>query len=271
MCETADVLSGAEWLDQMQRPGWRRFNAEERANIRVIFETFLEHGYSPAVAAAAIVNAWSESAFEADARMSEPFHWKGRDYPYGTGAIGLFQLLPSPGAGGGPAGPERGYSRTFEDGRYAGTRWQALRYGKTPDYRGRRYYDGTDPRLNTERIILEVERDGARLLAADRRGASIAELSYIFGRDIERPHVSCWSRRRKAAQLFGRLAMVTFPNLLFSDEPVSFGTCSTEGGPHTLAVTELLDETCEDTSVRWCMLATVTLELVDSLNGLGWA
>jgi len=217
-CDPAAPLPPSEWLASIGTPG-RAFDARERHNATVIYRTFREAGLPHSIAFAAIVNAWAESALDSRARMTQPFAWKGLYYPKGTGAIGLFQLLPSPGGAGGPSGPERGYSRTFLDGRWAGTPWQASRYGDTPDGRGRRYYDGTDPVLNTERIILEVERDGDRLMAAWKRGATIAELADIFGRDIERPQLSTRHRRYLAVKMFGpELALTRHPDRLFAPE-----------------------------------------------------
>ncbi len=208
------------WRD-LQNGVWGEFGRiDEIDNALVIYDTFKEYGYSDAVAFAALVNARAESAFDNTAVMNEPFAYRGRYYPNGSSAIGLFQLLPSKFGAGGPTGPEEGYDRVFQDRKFAGNKWQARRYGDKPDARGRRYYDGTDPRINTERIILEVERDGTKLLEADRRGASIADLSYIFGRDIERPQKSSWYRRRLAAEMFGNdIAYTRHPNdVLFATE-----------------------------------------------------
>lgn len=218
-CTPDQPLPASTWFDRIGTPG-RAFTPRELRLAALIHETFVDAGYSDAIAFAAIVNAYAESQLNPYARMSQPFAWKGRYYPNGTGAIGLFQLLPSKWGAGGPTGPDRGYSRTFMGGRWAGTRWQARRYFDQPDGRGRRYYDGTDPKLNTERIILEVERDGARLLAAEERGASIAELSYIFGRDIERPQLASHHRRHLAVKMFGKeLALTRHPARLFAPEP----------------------------------------------------
>lgn len=217
-CAPDEPLPAEDWLASIKTPG-RQFTPQERHNVQVIHQTFHEEGYPHALAFAAIANAWAESALNERARMSQPFAWKGLSYPNGTGAIGLFQLLPSKWGAGGPTGPDRGYSRVFMGGRWAGTRYQAMRYADTPDGAGRRYYDGTDPRLNTQRILLEVERDGGRLMAAAERGASIAELAHIFGRDIERPQNATHHRRQLAIKMFGsELALTRHPERLFVDE-----------------------------------------------------
>lgn len=222
-CAPDQPLPASAWFERIGTPG-RAFTEREMRNARIIHETFVEHGYSDALGFAAIVNAYAESQLNERARMSQPFAWKGLNYPQGTGAIGLFQLLPSKWGAGGPTGPDRGYSRTFMEGRWAGTRSQAARFFDTPNVAGRRYYDGTDPRLNTERIILEVERDGARLLAAEKKGASIAEMSYIFGRDIERPQLASHHRRHLAEKMFGEeLARTRHPERLFAPEPAPPG------------------------------------------------
>jgi hypothetical protein len=231
VCGPEFRLPATAYLDRIST-GWRPLGdgrlgvfgtVDEVTNARIIHRAFVEAGYPDSIAFAAIVNAWSESALDNNARMNRRFVYKDKVYPDGTGAIGLFQLLPSVSGAGGPSGIEQGYSRDFMDGRYAGTRWQATRYFDKPDALGRRYYDGTDARLNTERIILEVERDGERLIKAAERGASIAELADIFGRDIERPSISTRYRRKLAADMLGRdLAYARHPERLFAPEPEPF-------------------------------------------------
>lgn len=228
-CPDDMPLPASVWLDRLST-GWRPLRTREpgqhgwineRENAKVIFYAFREAGYPAAIAMAAIVNAWDESALDNGARMDRPFQYNGRDYPDGTGAIGLFQLLPSRSGAGGPSGPEQGYPHVFQDGRWAGTPWQAENHHDEPDAWGRRYYDATDPVLNTQRIILEVERDGDALMAAYERGASIAELAWIFGRDIERPSISTWYRRQSAVEMLGReLALSEFPERLFGPDPL---------------------------------------------------
>lgn len=229
-CEMEEALPAEAWLDRITT-GWRPLRdgepgrygmADERTNAQVIYEVFREAGYSHGIAFAAIVNAWSESALDQNAIMDAPFTWndprrdRTKHYPRGTRAVGLFQLLPSVSGAGGPSGIAEGYSRDFQGRRYAGTRWQARRYGDTPDGLGRMYYNGQDPRINAERIVLEVDRDGDRLVAAAARGASIAELSDIFGRDIERPQSSTRYRRTLAAKMLGaELAWARNPDRLF--------------------------------------------------------
>ena len=226
-CDVEGPLPASQWLDRITT-GWRPLRAQrgqhgwidERYNAHVIHEVFRDYGYSHALAFAAIVNAWAESALDNTAVMDTPFAYNGKRYPRGSGAIGLFQLLPSSSGAGGPSGPEQGYRRTFRGGRYAGNRWQARHYHDEPDSRTRRYYDATDPRTNTERIVLELERDGKRIVQADARGASIAQLAYLFGRDIERPQSSTWYRRKLAADMLGEeLAWAKNPNTtLFAPE-----------------------------------------------------
>ena len=227
-CAIDSALPGSAWLDRIET-GWgplrddmpgRHGLVNKRENARVIYWAFVDAGYPEAIAYAAIVNSMSESALDNSARMSDVFTYGDLHYPRGTGAIGLFQLLPSRNGAGGPSGPEQGLSELFQGGRWAGTPWQATHHHDVPDGLGRTYYDATDPVLNTQRIILEVERDGDALMAAYHRGASIAHLSYLFGRDIERPSVSTWYRRREAVQMLGQeLAMTRHPDRLFAPEP----------------------------------------------------
>ncbi|MFK7929535.1 MAG: hypothetical protein AB8H79_15165, partial [Myxococcota bacterium] len=104
--------------------------------------------------------------------------------------------------------------------RYAGNAWQARKHHHVPDGMGRTYYNATDPRLNTLRIVLEVERDGAPVIAAAQRGATIAELADLFGRYIERPQCSTRYRRQVAVDMLGpELAMTPFPDRLFAPDP----------------------------------------------------
>jgi hypothetical protein len=147
-------------------------------------------------------------------------------YPNGTGAIGLFQLLPSASGAGGPTGPEQGFDTVFQGGRYAGTPWQARHYHTVPDGAGRTYYDATDPVVNTQRIVMEVQRDGEKLMEAYERGASIAYLSYIFGRDIERPSISTWYRQHEAVKMMGsELALTRHPSRMFASEDPTAHFC----------------------------------------------
>jgi hypothetical protein len=203
--------------------GWRplelaygRYRVNEVRNVRIIHEEFRKAGLSNAMAYAAIVNAMAESALNERALMTSPFRYKDRYYPRGTRAVGLFQLLPSVSGAGGPSGLAEGYKREFMGRRYAGTAWQAAKYGDTPDHQGRMYYNGQDPRINARRIIMEIERDGQHLVDADAKGASIATLTYIFARDIERPSVNVWKRRYQATKMFGLdIADRSHPNDLF--------------------------------------------------------
>lgn len=233
-CSVDAKLSGSEWLERVTkgfRPLVERgvgdhgpFNEIE--NARVIYWTFVEAGMPEAIAFAAIVNSKSESALDNKARMDDVFNFGDLHYPNGTGAIGLFQLLPSARGAGGPTGPEQGYGRVFQGGRYAGTPWQARAHHTVPDAAGRTYYDATDPVVNTQRIVLEVERDGDKLMEAYERGASIAYLSYIFGRDIERPSVSTWYRQHEAVAMMGpELALTRHPTRMFAPEDESVHLC----------------------------------------------
>ena len=202
------------WRSLERSYGWNKVN--EQRNVRVILREFRKAGFSNALAYAAIVNAMAESALDHTAVMSTPFRWKNKFYPRGTRAVGLFQLLPSVSGAGGPSGYAEGYPRNFMGRRYAGTAWQAKHHGSVPDWQGRTYYNGQDPAINTRRIILEVRRDGANVLAAERHGASIAKLTYLFARDIERPSVNVWKRQHQAAQMLGaELAYREHPNLMF--------------------------------------------------------
>lgn len=224
-CSADPRFTVDEALDNL-RTGWRplassrpghRGPVNELANARVIHDVFVNAGLSDAIAFAAIVNAWAESALDEAAVMDDPYVYLGKPYPNGSGAIGLFQLLPSSNGAGGPSGPEQGYAELFQGGRYAGNRRQARLYRDTPDARGRTYYDATNPRINAERIVLEVRRDGKRLIAADAQGASIAVLSQIFGAEIERPQTSTFYRRKLAAQIVGaELAWANHPSERFA-------------------------------------------------------
>jgi hypothetical protein len=226
-CGAETQLTGSDWLKRVTK-GFRPLVEQELGdhgpfneieNARVIYWTFVEAGLPEAIAFAAIVNSKSESALDNQARMDDVFTYGNLHYPNGTGAIGLFQLLPSANGAGGPTGPDQGYDSVFQAGRYAGTPWQARHYHTAPDGAGRTYYDATDPVVNTQRIVMEVERDGGKLMEAYERGASIAYLSYIFGRDIERPSVSTWYRQHEAVAMMGpELALTRHPSRLFAAE-----------------------------------------------------
>ncbi len=223
-CDAEGPAPAEAWLDRITT-GWRPLSPMERRNAGVIYRSFREAGHTHGLAFAAIVNAWAESALDHRAVMRQPFRWRDprnpsrtKYYPRGTGAVGLFQLLPSVSGAGGPSGLAEGYGRPFRDRRWAGTTWQARRHGTTPDWRGRTYYDAMDPQVNTERILLEVERDGARVVAAAERGLPIAVLADLFGRYIERPQSSTRPRRRLAARMLGgQLAWTPNPDGLFAD------------------------------------------------------
>ncbi len=228
-CTDADRID-PYWVLESMRNGWRPLSELERGefgmineveNARIIYDAFREGGYSNAIAFAAIGNAWAESALDNTAVMDDPFRYNGKTYPHGSGAIGLFQLLPSSSGAGGPTRLERGYPRGFHNEKYAGNAYQARHHGTVPDGYGRMYYDATDPRTNADRIVLEMERDGAAILEAEARGASIAHLTYLFGRDIERPGMPTYYRRQIAADMLGhKLAYARHPERLFQPDPV---------------------------------------------------
>ncbi len=233
-CDPEMKLSGGEWLQRVTK-GFRPLVDQEIGdhgpfneieNARVIYWTFVEAGLPEAIAFAAIVNSKSESALDNQARMDDVFTYGDLHYPNGTGAIGLFQLLPSASGAGGPTGPEQGFDMVFQGGRYAGTPWQARHHHTAPDGAGRTYYDATDPVVNTQRIVMEVQRDGEKLMEAYERGASIAYLSYIFGRDIERPSVSTWYRQHEAVKMMGpELALTRHPSRMFAAEDAGVHLC----------------------------------------------
>jgi hypothetical protein len=81
------------------------------------------------------------------------------------------------------------------------------------------------PRANTQRIIQETKTYGGPLMEAYRNGASVAELSLIFGRDIERPANKGVGRDNTARSLFGTLADVPAKSLVFAAAaiPISIG------------------------------------------------
>jgi hypothetical protein len=63
-----------------------------------------------------------------------------------------------------------------------------------------------DPRLNTRRILREVDQYGGALRQAWSSGATVAELAAIYSRDIERPRDRTGEmrkRREMTAGLFG--------------------------------------------------------------------
>jgi hypothetical protein len=140
--------------------------AQRLKNANLIVVQFLRAGYPLGVALAAVVNARHESDLSNYAAGDS-----GR-------SIGLFQLYDS-GAGAGMTIEER-----------------------------------QDPKTNTKRIIEETDiygvknyRDGrTNLMTAYDQGASVAELSLIFGRDIERPKNAGAGRDGTARKLFPLIA-----------------------------------------------------------------
>jgi len=75
------------------------------------------------------------------------------------------------------------------------SRWHPL----TPEER-------KDPTINTRYIIKMVKRYGGALTKEYNNGASVAELSVIFGRDIERPKNKGVGRDKTARELFPSFA-----------------------------------------------------------------
>ncbi|MFK7927312.1 MAG: hypothetical protein AB8H79_03940, partial [Myxococcota bacterium] len=89
-CDIDGPVPAEEWIS-LVGAGYRDFNEEERENAAIIHRTFRDAGYPHAVAFAAIVNAWTESALNRKAAMSQPFTWtdpdnpeRVRHYPNGT-------------------------------------------------------------------------------------------------------------------------------------------------------------------------------------------
>jgi len=82
-----------------------------------------------------------------------------------------------------------------------------------------------NPLANTKRIIQETRDYGSNRMTAYRNGASVAELSLIFGRDIERPKNKGEGRDITARQLLGPLADVPANRLVFAAAaiPVAVG------------------------------------------------
>ena len=135
-------------------------------NAQIIVTEFLKAGFPLGVALSAVVNARHESDLS-NAAVGDSGH-----------SVGLFQLYDS-GAGAGMSVEER-----------------------------------MDPYVNTKRIIEETKvygnktyRDGRiNLMDAYDQGASVATLSLIFGRDIERPKNKGAGRDATARKLFPLIA-----------------------------------------------------------------
>ncbi len=140
--------------------------AQRVKNANLIVFQFMRAGYPLGIALAAVVNARHESDLSNYAAGDS-----GR-------SIGLFQLYDS-GAGAGMTIEER-----------------------------------QDPKTNTKRIIEETDIYGSRsysdgrtnLMTAYDQGASLAELSVIFGRDIERPANAGAGRDETARKVFPLIA-----------------------------------------------------------------
>jgi len=142
--------------------------AQRLKNANLIVVQFLRAGYPLGIALAAVTNARHESDLS--------------NYAAGDSghSVGLFQLYDS-GAGAGMTIEER-----------------------------------QDPKTNTKRIIEETDiygvknyRDGrTNLIDAYNQGATVAELSLIFGRDIERPANAGEGRDGTARKLFPLIADV---------------------------------------------------------------
>jgi hypothetical protein len=73
-----------------------------------------------------------------------------------------------------------------------------------------------DPYKNTARIIKETDMYGSKLMEASNAGASVADMSVIFGRDIERPANAGVGRDKTARTLLGPLADVTGNTLVYA-------------------------------------------------------
>ena len=71
-----------------------------------------------------------------------------------------------------------------------------------------------NPRKNTKRIIQETDQFGGALMEAYRSGASVAQLTVLFGRDIERPKDKGVGRDATAHRLYGALADVPAKSLV---------------------------------------------------------
>ena len=86
------------------------------------------------------------------------------------------------------------------------SRWHPL----TPEER-------KDPIINTRYIIKMVKRYGGALTKEYNNGASVAELSVIFGRDIERPKNKGVGRDKTARELFPAFADLDSTTLSLGD------------------------------------------------------
>lgn len=76
--------------------------------------------------------------------------------------------------------------------------------------------DRMDPYKNTARIIKETDMYSDKLMKAWNDGKSVATLSYIFGRDIERPANAGKGRDNTARLIFGPLADVDSQTLTYA-------------------------------------------------------
>ena len=76
--------------------------------------------------------------------------------------------------------------------------------------------DRMDPYKNTARIIKEADMYGSKMMTAYNSGASVADLSVIFGRDIERPANAGAGRDKTARTLFGPIADVPAITLTYA-------------------------------------------------------
>ncbi len=86
-----------------------------------------------------------------------------------------------------------------------------------------------DPYLNTRRIIGETKQYGSNLMSAYRGGASLADLSLIFGRDIERPANKGVGRDNTARELFPGLADIPAKRITLIGAMVPFIIAGTLG------------------------------------------
>ena len=141
--------------------------AQRIKNATIIVREFMRAGFPLGVAMAAVANAQHESGLSNQAMGDK--NESGR-----TESVGLFQL------------------RWSDSNRGAGV-------GMSDAAR-------MNPVKNTRRIIKETKDYGGKLMQAYKNGATVGELSVIFGRDIERPANRGVGRDKTAYKLFGNLA-----------------------------------------------------------------
>lgn len=167
-------------------------------NAKIIIRQFMRAGFPLGVAMAALANAYHESGLSNNAMGDK--NASGRHE-----SVGLFQL------------------RWSDDDRGAGV-------GMSDKKR-------QNPLANTRRIIKETKDYGSKLMQAYRNGATVGELTVIFGRDIERPADRGVGRDKTAYKLFGKLANVPAKDL---DKAIGVGAIATVGIPVIIGGTVLL-------------------------------